>query len=250
MSGVDGKTPLFLAVNNHHHHNNNSNSAPSAKTKLLSASSLREVEECCAGKSAPARLVAKDGSCLIRPIHMPNHYFTLYRNWFHLLIENSWRAILFVFASGFVFSWLFFGLLYYIIALWSRSDDQQNQRAEHHQCIANVQSFVSAFLFSMESQHTIGYGTRYMTEMCPQAFAVLCVQLIVLRPKKRKQEMRFSKRAVVGWSVMDEANNSSDEPCKVPNYPILMIRLADIQHRLYLAESHVKLYMASTKSMR
>uniref|UniRef100_A0A915DV44 Inward rectifier potassium channel C-terminal domain-containing protein n=1 Tax=Ditylenchus dipsaci TaxID=166011 RepID=A0A915DV44_9BILA len=46
---------------------------------------------------------------------------------------------------------------------------------------------------------------------------------------------------------MDEANNSSDEPCKVPNYPILMIRLADIQHRLYLAESHVKLYMASTK---
>jgi hypothetical protein len=29
--------------------------------------------------------------------------------------------------------------------------------------------------------------------------------------------------------------------------PALMIRLADIQHRLYLAESHVRLYLASTK---
>lgn len=62
---------------------------------------------------------------------------------------------------------------------------------------------LSLFFFSLESQHTIGYGTRYMTEVCPPAFVILCVQLIVgvllqtmlagvvvakvLRPKKRKQ---------------------------------------------------------------
>jgi len=123
-------------------------------------------------------------------------------------------------------------------------------------------------IFSLESQHTIGYGTRYMTEMCPLAYATLSLQCIVgvllqtvlvirktlplftplrcffqagiviakiLRPKKRKQEMRFSTHAVIG-PVDDEDQR-----------PALMIRLADIQHRLYIAESHVRLYMATTK---
>lgn len=47
--------------------------------------------------------------------------------------------------------------------------------------------------------------------------------------------MRFSKYAVIG-TVDDEDQR-----------PALMIRLADIQHRLYIAESHVRLYMATTK---
>jgi len=57
----------------------------------------------------------------------------------------------------------------------------------------------------------------------------------ILRPKKRKQEMRFSQCAVIG-PVDDEDQR-----------PALMIRLADIQHKLYIAESHVRLYMATTK---
>ncbi|KAI1722988.1 inward rectifier potassium channel domain-containing protein [Ditylenchus destructor] len=226
----------------------------SAKLPLLPGRKLEEGK----GKPPRSRLVAKNGSCLIQPIHVPNRFCTLYRNWFHLLIENSWRSILCIFASGFLLSWLFFGALYYFIALWTRSTDPENQSPEHTQCIANVQSFASAFLFSMESQHTIGYGTRYMTEMCPQAYVVLCIQLIigvllqtllagiviakVLRPKKRKQEMRFSRRAVIGWSLIDEETDPNSKTVDGES-----IRLADIQHRLYLAESHVKLYMATTK---
>ncbi|VDO20098.1 unnamed protein product [Haemonchus placei] len=116
-------------------------------------------------------------------------------------------------------------------------------------CIENVNSFVTAFLFSMESQHTIGYGFRYMTDNCPPAYVILLIQLVVgvflqtvltgivlakvLRPKKRKQEMRFSRMAVIG--PLDEHDRR----------PALMIRLADIQEKLFLAESHVRLYMAS-----
>ncbi|VDK19596.1 unnamed protein product [Anisakis simplex] len=90
-----------------------------------------------------------------------------------------------------------------------------------------------------------------MTEVCPPAFLVLCVQLVigvllqtmlagivvakVLRPKKRRQEIRFSQIAVVG--PVDEHDNR----------PTLMIRIADIQKRLYLAESHVRLYMACNR---
>ncbi|NP_001317904.1 IRK_C domain-containing protein [Caenorhabditis elegans] len=103
----------------------------------------------------------------------------------------------------------------------------------------------------MESQHTIGYGLRYMTDLCPPAYLTLCVQCVVgvflqtilagiviakiLRPKKRRQEMRFSRMAVIG--PLDEHDKR----------PTLMIRLADIQEKLFLAESHVRLYMACSK---
>jgi potassium inwardly-rectifying channel subfamily J len=196
------------------------------------------------------RLVAKDGECLIRPVRLPNQYMIQYRNFFHLVIEQSWRSIIAIFAGGFLVTWLTFGVLYYII-IYLSGDLQK--RPENGQCIANVHSFISAFLFSLESQHTIGYGTRYMTEVCPPAFVVLCIQLIigvflqtilagivvakVLRPKKRKQEMRFSRTAVVGPLDVEHDDKR----------PALMIRIADIQHRLYLAESHVRLYMATTR---
>ncbi|KHN70897.1 Inward rectifier potassium channel 2 [Toxocara canis] len=197
------------------------------------------------------RLVSKDGKCLLRHLHVPHPIRNTYRNWFHLIIEYSWRFILIVFAGGFLLSWVFFGLLYYIIVLIS---GDLKHKEENKQCIANVHSFVSAFLFSLESQHTIGYGYRYMTEVCPPAFLVLCVQLIigvllqtmlagivvakVLRPKKRRQEIRFSRVAVVG--PVDDHDRR----------PTLMIRIADIQKKLYLAESHVRLYMACSRINR
>lgn len=43
-------------------------------------------------------------------------------------------------------------------------------------------------------------------------------------------------------SLYSSGSNSSNE-----GKAVLMIRLADVQHRLYLAESHVRLYMATTK---
>ncbi|KAL3095866.1 hypothetical protein niasHS_005625 [Heterodera schachtii] len=194
------------------------------------------------------RLVAKNGECIIRPNNLRNSYTICMRNWFHLIIEHSWRRIFGLFACGFLCSWLTFGLFYFLIVQFLV---EYQGLPEENQCIANVQSFASAFLFSLETQHTIGYGTRYMTEGCPLAYAVLSLQCIfgvllqtllagivtakVLRPKKRKQEMRFSVQAVIG-PVDDEDPR-----------PALMIRLADIQHRLYIAESHVRLYMATTK---
>nr|CAD2186789.1 unnamed protein product [Meloidogyne enterolobii] len=194
------------------------------------------------------RLVDKEGECIIRPNNLQGSFSICLRNWFHLVIEHSWRRIFLLFSGSFLCSWFTFGLIYYSIQHFSAN--LQNL-SEQHQCIANVHSLTSAFLFSLESQHTIGYGTRYMTESCPLAYIALSLQCIVgvllqtilagiviakiLRPKKRKQEMRFSQCAVIG-PVDDEDQR-----------PALMIRLADIQHKLYIAESHVRLYMATTK---
>lgn len=88
------------------------------------------------------------------------------------------------------------------------SGDLQKE-PEHKQCIANVHTFVGAFLFSLESQQTIGYGSRWITEMCPPAFVTLVLQMIVglllqtmlagvviakvLRPKKRKMVRLLDK---------------------------------------------------------
>jgi len=47
--------------------------------------------------------------------------------------------------------------------------------------------------------------------------------------------MRFSQNACIG-------------PMEGENASALMIRIADVQHRLYLAESHVRLYMAITRT--
>ena len=44
------------------------------------------------------------------------------RNWFHLAIECSWRAVFCVFAAGYFGSWIFFGFVYYVIELHTRAE--------------------------------------------------------------------------------------------------------------------------------
>ena len=50
---------------------------------------------------------------------------------------------------------------------------------EHVDCVDNVNSFTSSFLFSLETQHTIGYGGRATSEQCPPAVVLMSVQSIV-----------------------------------------------------------------------
>lgn len=80
-------------------------------------------------------------------------------------------------------------------------------------CVLNINSFASAFLYSMESQHTIGYGVRAPTEECPEAVFVMCMQAIcgvliqafmggivfakLTRGKARQHTLIFSKHATV-----------------------------------------------------
>nr|CAD7613455.1 unnamed protein product [Timema genevievae] len=80
-------------------------------------------------------------------------------------------------------------------------------------CIKEIYSFSSCFLFSIETQHTIGYGSRSTTEECPEAIFVMCLQSItgvmiqafmvgivfakMSRPKQRTQTLLFSRVAVV-----------------------------------------------------
>lgn len=42
-----------------------------------------------------------------------------------------------------------------------------------------MQTLTGAFLFSLESQTTIGYGFRCITEECPAAVILLIIQLVI-----------------------------------------------------------------------
>jgi potassium inwardly-rectifying channel subfamily J len=84
---------------------------------------------------------------------------------------------------------------------------------KHVPCVSGLHDYTSAILYSIETQHTIGYGLRHITEQCSFAIGLFMVQscfgiLIqalfagvilakISRPNKRKLTIIFSHNAVV-----------------------------------------------------
>jgi len=80
-------------------------------------------------------------------------------------------------------------------------------------CILAVYDFSSAFLFSLETQHTIGYGSRQSTTECVDLMIICSTQSVIgcliqtfmvglvfaklSNPKKRTKTIVFSKKAVI-----------------------------------------------------
>lgn len=59
------------------------------------------------------------------------------------------------------FSWLFFAVVWYLTALQHGDFDPDNINDEDFvPCVDAIKDFTSCFLFSVETQHTIGYGGR------------------------------------------------------------------------------------------
>ncbi|NWX43042.1 KCNJ5 protein, partial [Steatornis caripensis] len=131
---------------------------------------------------------------------------------FTTIVDLKYRWFLFVFMTCYVFTWVAFGTIYFFDA-WVRGDVGHRGDPEWRACIKNVDSFISALLFSVESQRTIGYGSRMVTADCVEGVILLMAQSIVgsmidalmvgcmfvkiSRPKKRAQTLIFSKNCVI-----------------------------------------------------
>lgn len=76
--------------------------------------------------------------------------------------------LFFSFMLSFVISWALFAVIFYVIAS-AHGDLEKLDDASWKPCIMNLRGFTAAFLYSVESQHTIGYGYRYTTEECAEA---------------------------------------------------------------------------------
>ncbi|GLD49308.1 inward rectifier potassium channel 16-like protein [Lates japonicus] len=155
------------------------------------------------------RYMQKDGRFPVVFQKAPGEWSPYLMDIFTTLVEIRWRVMLLVFSLSYILSWLFFGLCYWLIA-YVHGDVGD---VDINPCVHNVRGFTGAFLFSMETQATIGYGFRGMTENCMVAIIVVTIQdvfsclldtivigIVVAKmasARKRAQTVGFSSCAVV-----------------------------------------------------
>ena len=111
------------------------------------------------GVSPPAyrhncRIVSKNGHLRIATTNVPQKRELYLVDFFTTLMDAKWGWVFLTFCSAFVTSWLFFGTTWWLI-VWLRQ-----KLGSDRICVENVNSWATAFLFSVETQTTIGYGGR------------------------------------------------------------------------------------------
>ncbi|XP_053545797.1 G protein-activated inward rectifier potassium channel 3 [Bombina bombina] len=157
------------------------------------------------------RYVTKDGKCQVNlgRIEEKGRFLS---DIFTTIVDLKYRWFLFVFMMCYIVTWLIFATIYYLDAFW-REDLTKMENDDWEACFQNVDSFTSALLFSVETQRTIGYGSRMVTASCPEgvylimaqsivgsmidALMVGCMFVKISRPKKRAQTLIFSQNCVV-----------------------------------------------------
>lgn len=162
-------------------------------------------------KQQRQRYVTKVGKCQVNLGNIQEKKRFL-SDIFTTIVDLKYRWFLFVFSMCYIITWVVFGLMYYFDA-WARDDINHIGDPEWKACIENIDNFISALLFSVESQRTIGYGSRIVTAHCSEGVILLMAQSIIgsmidalmvgcmfvkiSRPKKRAQTLIFSKKCVI-----------------------------------------------------
>ncbi|XP_071961347.1 inward rectifier potassium channel 2-like [Antedon mediterranea] len=187
------------------------------------------------------RLVEKNGHCNVTPSIRANlrRYAV---DLFTTSVDMPWRYNLIMVILGFFLNWFLFGCIYYAIA-FNRGDFDNLENQEWKPCFRNFKNWKSAFMFSIETQTTIGYGFRCPTEECGEAMFFLVFQTIwsnlleafiigsfiakFSRPKLRAKTIMFSKTACI---TMKDGRL------------IFQFRLGDLR-KSPIVEGHIRLQM-------
>jgi len=169
-------------------------------------------------RAARRRIVSKQGECNVQLYRVSKKRKYFLKDAFTTCVDMKWRYTLLAFTASFLISWLLFAVVWYLIGyihgdfLPENLPDKQGESG-FIPCVLASHNFASAFLFSVETQHTIGYGSRQTTEECPEAIILQCIQSIagviiqccmagivfakLSRPKTRANTITFSRNAVV-----------------------------------------------------
>ncbi|XP_034933941.1 G protein-activated inward rectifier potassium channel 3 isoform X2 [Chelonus insularis] len=198
-------------------------------------------------KRVRKRVVFKHGDCNIVQGYVAKRRRKYLQDIFTTLVDAQWRWTLLVFSMNFLLSWLGFAMIWWLI-VYSHGDlYREDNNDTFTPCVEDIHGFTSCFLFSVETQHTIGYGSKHTTEECPEAIFVMCIQSMtgvilqafmvgivfakLSRPKKRTQTLLFSRNAVI---------------CQRDGQSCLMFRVGDMR-KSHIIEAHVRAQMIKRK---
>ncbi|XP_030369330.1 G protein-activated inward rectifier potassium channel 3 isoform X2 [Scaptodrosophila lebanonensis] len=182
---------------------------PSCRSRNFRPGSMRRVRR---------RAVFKNGDCNVVQKNLQRRRVRFLQDMYTTMVDWQWRWTLLAFALSFILSWLFFALLWWLI-MYTHGDLEELHMPDNQEesgwspCVSAIDGFTSCFLFSIETQHTIGYGVRTTSPECPEAIFMMCFQSIygvmssafmagivfakMTRAKQRAQTLLFSKHAVI-----------------------------------------------------
>jgi len=168
-------------------------------------------------KSVRRRIISKTGDCNTELYSVSEKHKRLMQDVYTTMVDMQWRYVFLAFIASFIVSWFVFGVIWWLIAYvhgdYLPENLEKIDNGTFVPCILANKNFASAFLFSQETQHTIGYGSRQTTEECTISIFIQCAQSIVgvliqacmagvvfaklARAKSRASTVVFSKNAVV-----------------------------------------------------
>ncbi|XP_075773599.1 ATP-sensitive inward rectifier potassium channel 14-like [Pelodiscus sinensis] len=209
--------------------------------RAMAPEPLRD-EEAAGGEPGPparrSRLVRKDGRCEVEFLNLEAQSQRYLDDLFTTCVDARWRWLVLFFCLASLLSWLLFGLAFWLLA--ALHGDLGPAPAPRPPCFTELSGLLGAFLLSLETQTSIGYGARSVTEECPAAVLAVALQCLagglldafllgalvakMAKPKKRNQTLLFSRCAVVALR--------DGKLC-------LMWRVANLRHS-HLVEAHVR----------
>ncbi|KAK7088172.1 G protein-activated inward rectifier potassium channel 2-like [Littorina saxatilis] len=131
---------------------------------------------------------------------------------FITILDMRWRYVIFLFFAAFFVFYGLFGLAYYSLA-WLHGDFENLGNPNYAPCIENLEGAWDAFLFSIETQSTIGYGIIYAHPECGSTLPIIYLQVAMgflfetllfgfifaklSRAKSRRHTLVFSRHACI-----------------------------------------------------
>lgn len=153
-----------------------------------------------------------------------------YADWFHSLVDAPTARIVTILLTGYIVLILIFAAIYFVISI-------------EYGCNMGLDSFQEAFMFSLETMATIGYGTQdvFFDDCWVPMIAVLaqvCTKLVadavtigviycrLARPQGRASTVLFSNNAVIR---------------RIRGKLYFMFQLCELRKH-QLVEAHIRLY--------
>ncbi|VDH90547.1 Hypothetical predicted protein [Mytilus galloprovincialis] len=157
-------------------------------------------------------LVQKSGHYRVKYSGIKNRRTRFLQDLYVTLIDLKWRYAIAILFNVYLASYFMFAVFWYWL-MHNHGDFDHVNDPDWKSCVDGVHDFGNAFLFSIETQTTIGYGFAYPNTDCEGTLLLTFLQVTVgiflenillgfmfmkfAQPKRRGKTLMFSKHACV-----------------------------------------------------